>query len=234
MILAISALPWLKKPIESVYWHIHTKYYVLKIRKNKTDATKVVPLIMKGKYRKTRNDFMIVDWKHEVNYDADGFSETKINCSFVNISTEIKEYFTFPIYFARPTHDFQAWAKINGYEYALSFDWDSELGGGLIHIPFPKKLRPHQDMSFQYRHKPVKVLEEGNGWWEWYMARPHSIFRLSITFASPWQISSINSSTIPEVSEVKQPFLKKNHINWNIKAPVLGCKYKIEYKAQKR
>jgi hypothetical protein len=229
IIIALISIPWLKVPTESFFRQLRTKWVIFKLRQSYPSGLAIVKTLKNGSYSETKDDFMICDWKHDVNVDRLGYTNNVIDCTLVNISSEAREQYSFPIYFLDPPKNLNMWAKIGGESYSVEPEWDSKLGCGLIRIPFPKKLYPRDDIRFIFGHAPVWVYEVGGNWWEWYITRPHSIFRLKINFAPEWEVIGLTAVILPSGSKPKQPRLHRHNIYWHIKAPMVGHKYRLEF-----
>lgn len=181
--LAIMSVPWLKKPIEKAYRRLCTKWTVMMISKGATGRLGISVAIQKGTYQKVQHDFMICDWDHEVRVDKYGNSKTSVTAVLVNILNESVSGIAFPMYFSGGNQPPECWAKIGSQTCGSNVsEWDERLGCGYVWIDFPEAIQPRDDIRLNYGYGYPKVYENGSNWWEWFIERPHAIFRVRFVF----------------------------------------------------
>jgi|WetSurMetagenome_2_1015567.scaffolds.fasta_scaffold322190_2 hypothetical protein len=75
--LAIMALPWLKRPVEAMVRRLRERVIVGRALR---DTLPAVRSIRSGLRSTVIKDFMMCQWDHLVRVDAEGNTETTIEC----------------------------------------------------------------------------------------------------------------------------------------------------------
>jgi hypothetical protein len=239
--VAIIALPWLKGPVEKLFNKMRIKISIWKTKRDgiPNELTKA-KIIKYGLAEHYTEDFMFCDWRHEVKVNANGDSEPSIECELVNVSEEVQTEIHFPIYikfnYKNHLEDFQVWIKIGtSLNNTILNDWDSKKNIGIVKIVFPYPLKPRDNLKIKWGYHCNAVYDgPGQHWFEWYIARPHSYFRVKYSFDNQWIVSNVVGSVVGKTEDTKQPLHKGNQITWFIRAPRPGYKYHLSWILEKR
>lgn len=224
VVLGFLALPWLQKPINKFVSRIRVRGRVLTARiRGLPSALSGAEAIRKGTSTDYLTDFMLCDWTHEIFVAAEGTARTTIDLTLVNLTNESALEIGFPVYvdyeefyeFNRPSL-LPFWAKVGRATYDIfPQTWDPARSLGLVRIPFPMPLKPREDIRIRWGYSVPRLYgHEGHHWFEWYMARPHSIFRLSLKFDDPWRVKNVavtalGASQKPQNPRVSDRLLRK-------------------------
>lgn len=238
VVIGILAIPWFKNPLERLYRKLYDRYLVWhSVQRGRGDervSIGRVESIRKGIRDSTTNDFFICDWRHVLEMNEHGYTRTQVNCLLVNITGEALDDVEFPAYFGGPPGDFRSWAKIGTttYDPLEPATQDQSTGSMVFRIPFPTPLAPRKHIRVRYGYGWVGPYEEGDCWWEWYMARPHATFHFKYVLAPRWRITKARGIVIPNDHTPPQPRIHGKTLHWRINAPIPGRKYRVEYKLE--
>lgn len=225
--LAVVALPWLRQPIESFVRRLRERVIVRHALQGTLPA---VRSIRNGLRSSLIEDFMMCQWDHVVTVDAEGNTETSIDCLFVNITDDKIATITFPVYFDSAQEQLVAWAKVGRLPLHLDLrQWDQTIGNGLVTVQFPVPLKPREHIRLKWGYSNPHSFSEGDEWWEWFFGRPHSLFKVRLVFAEEWSVSALRGFIIPGDHTPQPPRLRGNQVIWSVPAPIAGCKYRLEF-----
>lgn len=227
LVLAILALPWLKRPVEAFARRIRERVLVGRALRNTLPA---VRSIRKGFRSRATNDFMVCEWNHQVNVDGNGNTNTLIECLLVNITDGELDTIAFPVYFDSADTELRAWAKTGRSPLHLDVSqWDSDKGNGLVEVSFPSPLKPRDSFRLKWGYFNQGSFSDGDEWWEWFIGRPHGMFKLALRFDEGWSVRALSGCIVPEEHVPVPPRLRRNKILWTVAAPVPGRKYRIDF-----
>lgn len=227
LLLAVLALPWLRRPVERLIRRIRERMVVGRALQ---DSLPAVRSIRDGLRSRASSDFMMCEWSHRVEVDRDGNTETTIDCLLVNITDVEQGSITFPVYFDSPEPKLAAWAKIGRSPLHLDLDqWDQSTGNGLVAVRFPAPLKPREHVRLRWGYRNRNSFSDGAEWWEWFIGRPHAMFKVVLSFDTEWSVNALRGSVVPSDHQPNAPKLRKNTILWTVPAPVPGSKYRIDF-----
>jgi hypothetical protein len=173
---------------------------------------------------------MMCQWDHLVAVDAEGNTETTIDCLAVNIADEEIAAITFPVYFDSAQYKLPAWAKIGRSPLHLDLtQWDQATGNGLVTVHFLVPLKPREHVRLKWGYSNPHSFSNGDEWWEWFIGRPHSLFKVRLSFDEAWSVSAIRGFVVPDDHAPQAPVLRGNQITWSVPAPIPGKKYRLEF-----
>jgi hypothetical protein len=230
ILVGILSIPWLKRPAERWYSKARAGWIRWTYRRELASELVKVLKIREGIASHLNHDFFICEWKHEVQIDSQGNTQTSIDCLLVNICREEKREVVFPVYFENANQDLQGWAKIGRVRNHLKpYEHDPNSGLGLFKIQLPLPLQPQDSVRLRWGYFYPQVFEIGENWWEWYFGRPHSNFSLRLTTAAPWKIANVRTRVLPPTYLAQGAVLHGQKITWTVRAPSLGHKYRIDF-----
>ena len=232
LLLALIALPWLKRPVEEAARSLRSRYRLWRGMGN--DPLADVKAIRDGKRDSVQEDFLVCDWKHKVLIRGDETTESEIDCELVNMSDGHIGYILFPMYFEYPPEELKGWSRVGRTEGQINTPlWDREEGCGKFRIVFPTPIGPRESVRVRWGYPTPPMYFEGREWWEWYFARPHSLFRLTIEFSADWLVSNATGVFVDSEVQPSQPSLKGNVLKWVLKGPLTGRKCRVEFDLKK-
>lgn len=190
--------------------------------------------IRRGVRWKARNDpkvlqldIAIADWNQQAHIDQWGNISTKIDARLVNTGAEMIKDIDLPVYYdgeIRPIAD----VTILGSDFTVAAEWDP-AGHGLFIIPFPNPLAPAEDIEFTYRYHHADAFHAGDEWYDWYFARIHFEYRLSLTFDASWRISEVRASTPDEPGFTPEPDTDGSRVAWHLQFP-RRTRYRLDWR----
>lgn len=243
-VLAIAALPWLKRPIEDAVRRVRSWYLVALMRiRGRPDALGFARSMRSGNATDPPNDLEMVEWRHEITMDRDGNGRASADCTVVNMQDKAVTEIKFPLWVdyceeCQASHlaSLDCWARIGRASYTLTPEiWSVSDRIGFVRIPFPTPLKPNGDLRVRWGYYlPHLYSHEGEHWFEWYARRPHSRFTLALKFDEAWQPENVRSTSIPETANVPPATVRGNTIHFSVKGARPGRKYRIDFRLSRR
>lgn len=227
LVIAVVALPWLKRPVEECARRMRERILVGRALK---DTLPAVHSIRMGLRSRATNDFMMCEWDHQVEVDGDGNTSTQIECLLVNITEATIDTIAFPVYFDSAESELRAWAKAGRTPLRVDVgQWDQENGLGLVKVFFLSPLKPRDSVRLRWGYFNRGSFAEGEEWWEWFIGRPHAMFKVGLSFDGCWSVKALSGCVMPDDHAPEAPRLRKNKIMWTVAAPVPARKYRLDF-----
>ena len=155
LVLALAALPWLKSPLEKTLRWIRGRYLDVNDRLHGLpDDLAKAHALRSGLATHYLTDFMVVEWRHDVNVNLAGHAENIIDCTVVNQQEIPTSEIKFPIYLyydeqSKRPESLNCWAKIGRNTYTLEPLWDPVRRVGFLRIPFPAVVIPRGNVRIR-------------------------------------------------------------------------------------
>lgn len=171
-------------------------------------------------------------WQQEINVDADGNADHRVDACIINIGDKLLERVTFPIYCDAqniPATDVKPWAACGKTLLnAQVEDWIAESARGRVAILIVPPLSPGERRKIQWGYRLPQTFTVGDEYYNWDIATLHYEIRGSITFSKPWTIHYARWD--PELAATQSPpIVEDGKIKWIVRFPERGKKITMRF-----
>lgn len=156
----------------------------------------------------------VIQWRHEIDVDADGNGMHEFNVHICNLLTDDLSLLTPPIFVDRPcaAERLQPWASVDGEDRHMTArieGWNGTAGAVFLELKPP--IEPYHTAVVRWGYTTPSLFAPGDEYYRFDINNPTAHRVASIRFARVWSISRVRTLTGRQTFERQQNTVRWEH-----------------------